>query len=152
METVMNCAFGTSNKKQAAQVANNMGERALPKVIECREQYVNSIKFGQQTPDGDPPGCSQPGSGCKCKTRINSSGKSYTEYGWNFYRKAHLKRIKDHNADWMAGGSSSYYPNTGNNNEEFHSNTIVVDKFLDPREGNWFLEHLGKRGSIFNQN
>jgi hypothetical protein len=143
MESVMQCAFGTSNKAQAASIANSMGDEALPKVIECRMKYTQSIKFGQQTENGDPEGCSTT-KGCTCKTRINSDGKQYTERGANYYRKAHYDRIAKHNADWMAGGTSPYFPDTNNYSEEAYRNITDVKRLNSPRDGNWFLEHLGK--------
>jgi hypothetical protein len=139
---VLKCSFGTTDRIEAAEKANKGGV-SLEKVIECRKLYFSSLKYQQQTPDGDPPGCSKPKSGCKCKTRQNSAGRYYVELGWNHYIKGHENSVDRYNADWRAGGSSTYYPSTGNNNYDYIINSNAVRQVSNPLSGNWFLEHLG---------
>jgi hypothetical protein len=146
LEKVLFCSFGTTNKTAAAKKANEEGV-SLEKVIECRKKYFSSLKYQQQTPDGDPPGCSRPKSGCRCKTRVNSAGRNYVELGWNHYIRGHYYSVDKYNADWRAGGSSTYYPNTGNNNYDYILNSNAVRQVSNPIDGNWFLEHLGVAGA-----
>jgi hypothetical protein len=109
LEDILECVYNTRNIAQGVNMANADGDRALPRIIECRKQRAVNIKYRQTT----------------------AKGIKNVELGWEHYRKAALKRIEELNANWIGTGSSVSYPNTGNNNQNYKNIANEVDPVMD---------------------
>ena len=118
---VLDCTYGTTSMSAAVAKANSMGDEGFAKLIECRKIVMNSLTYHQTTQEN-----------------IDA------------YRKAALKRIDDHNSDWLGGGTIPFYPDTGYGNLNFSENMRAVRSVMNPKDDNWFLQNLGQSGSIKN--